>query len=219
MLNMSTNTLSENLKRLLFEGNIKAMDLARATNVPQPTIQRIVAGNCKRPHLASLEPIATYFNLSIGQLKGDDPIPQFQVDPTEQLEEIGIKRVPILGWDKVMEWLDPLHPLEPSTENTILTDSHVSKESFALEIKDSAMEPLFPITTTVIFDPNKTTNDRNYIAVKLSHYDEVIFRQLLIDAGDKFIKPLSPDLEQFRMHLLKESDIICGILVEAKLKY
>ena len=215
---MSDKSISEILKRLLFEHDLKVIDLARLTNVPQPTVQRLVSGTSARPHEKSLIPIANYFDISLAQLRGEGAITKpGQADET--LQELGVRRVPILGWSQINTWITE-QEATPTDYPNILTDTPVSPQGFALKIKDVSMEPLFPVGTTVIFDPNKAPKDRYYVLVKLKGLDEPVFRQLLVDAGDQFIKPLSPDLEAFRMHLLNpEDDIIYGILVEAKQQY
>jgi len=46
-----------------------------------------------------------------------------------------------------------------------------------------------------------------------------VFRQLLIDARNRYIKPLSPDLESFKISLLTDADQVIGILVQARNNY
>lgn len=211
---MQYDKLSETLKRILFHKNMRSSDLARATGIPKPTAQRIVAGNCVNPHLSSLIPIADYFDITLEQLRGLAPIDW--LSGIEQLKEFGVNQVPLLGWQDikagVSEEIIQLH----AKAKKILTESLVSTEAFALTLKDSSMEPIFPANSLVIFDPQRGYKDRYYVLVKLAQYDEPLFRQLIIDAADLFVKPLHPDLEHFRMQLLGKDDIIMGVLVEAR---
>lgn len=216
-LAMSNNKLSEVLKRLLFQHDLKVIDLARKTAVPQPTLQRLVAGNSTRPQEKSLVPIAKYFNISLEQLRGEEAIVGFNRSG-ETLQAVGVQQVPMLEWKQVYNWLN--NSVENSTTLAkTLTDCEASQRSFALCAKDSSMQPIFPAGTILIFDPEQEIKDRCYVLVKLAKYDEPVFRQLLLDAEDKFIKPLSPELEQFRVHMLTEEDFICGVLVESKQQY
>jgi SOS-response transcriptional repressor LexA len=214
---MDASNISGILRRLLFEHDLKVTDLAKLTKVPQPTLQRLVAGTSARPHEKSLAPIAQYFDISLEQLRGEVPIPS--LDRTnETLEELGVHRIPILSWLEVEDWLAE----RSSRENeypTVLTDTPVSSISFALKLEDASMEPLFSIGTTVILDPSKEAKDRYYVLVKLKAHHKPIFRQLFIDAGDQFIKALSPHLESSRIHLLEDDDRILGVLIEAKQQY
>ncbi len=210
---MTNDKLSETLKRILFHKDMRISDLARATGIPKPTAQRIVAGNCSRPHINSLTPIIEYFEITLQQLQGLDPIDW--LNDTEYLKELGVHQVPLLEWQQFNETIE--NPINlPKKSRNIFTEAIVSKDSFALKIKDSAMEPIFPIESLVIFDPQRAYKDRNYVLVKLQQYDEPLFRQLIIDGKDLFIKPLHPDLEHFRMHMLGKNDTIIAILVEAR---
>ena len=212
---MKKQQLSDILRQLMFNRNMKIIDLARAAGVPQPTVQRMVVGDSTLPHLSSLVPIAEFFKISVNQLLGKEPL-DYQEHTIRQLEEIGIRHVPLLAWDAVMSWLS-------SNEITdipkVLTQSPVGARAYALAIKDAAMMPLFSIGTQVIVDPDAPCYDRCYIVAKLAHCPDPVFRQLVLDMGDKFLKPLSPDLTHFRMHMLNEEDILCGVLIEAKQYY
>lgn len=211
---MSDDKLSEILKRILFHKDMRISDLARATGIPKPTAHRIATGNCARPHIGSLIPIAEYFGITIEQLRGLEPIEW--LNNSEQLKELGVNQVPLLGWQDAKEKMtDETIELYRNVKK-IYTESLVSNLAFALELQDSSMEPIFSINSLVIFDPQKNYRDRHYVLVKLQQYDEPLFRQLIIDAEDLFIKPLHPDLEHFRMHMLGKNDIILAVLVEAR---
>ncbi len=55
------------------------------------------------------------------------------------------------------------------------------------------------------------------------HYEEdtkaPIFRQLVIDGEDKYLKPLNPDLSNFKMRNLEDADIILAVLIEARTSF
>lgn len=201
---MKNTRIRQILNRLMVDKKIRVAELARRVNLPQPTVHRIATGACEHPHLSSLEPIANFFSINIDQLKGHEPIPWLD----------RVTKVPLLNWNEVLE--KPAKNIDKQNFDLILTDADVGKAGFALKIKDSSMDPVFPIHTVLIVDPEKQPKDRNYVIAKLMSYPEAIFRQLLIDAGDRYLKPLSPDLEQYRMTRLNNNDKIIGIVVQAK---
>lgn len=215
---MNVRNLSTTLKRLLFEHNLNAMELARLTQIPQPTMQRLVAGTTARPHEKSLIPIAKYFGMTVEQLRGQTPITA-STQPKIILEELGIHKIPLLSWKQVEDWLLSPATRDKSMSESVLTEISAGPGSFALRLKDASMEPAFPIGTTVIFDSEKEIKDRYYILIKIKSFDEPVFRQLLLNAGERFIRPISPDLEQFQMYRLNEEDRILGVLIEAKQQY
>lgn len=204
---MKNTKISQILNRLMTEKKIRVAELARQINLPQPTIHRIATGACEHPHLSSLEPIANFFSISVNQLKGFEPIPWLD----------RIIKVPLVAWDEVIHW--PFKQNDDKTREYILTDAPVSKAGFAIKIKDDAMDPVFPKNTILIVDPNRQAKDRSFVIAKLENLQEAIFRQLLIDENDHYLKPLSPDCEKFKITRMKDTDKTLAIVVQAKRNY
>lgn len=204
---MKNTRIGQILNRLMAEKKIRVAELARRINLPQPTVHRIATGACEHPHLSSLEPLASFFSINVDQLKGHEPIPWLD----------RASKVPLLTWDEILDW--PLKKNERQDSEFILTDAAVGKAGFALKIKDASMEPVFAKNTILITDPEKQAKDRSYVIAKLANYPEVIFRQLLMDAGDHYLKPLSPDFDRYKMTQLNNNDKILSVVVQAKRDY
>ena len=198
---MKNTRIGQILNRLMADKKIRVAELARQINLPQPTVHRIVNGACEHPHASSLEPIAAFFSINIDQLKGHEPISWLDRE----------SRVPMLTWEEALDW-----PSKNSSSELILTDAAVGKFGYALKIKDASMDPVFPKNTILIADPDKTPKDRSYVIAKLGAHSEAIFRQVLIDAGDTYLKPLSPDFDRYKMTRINNNDKILSIVVQAK---
>lgn len=201
---MRNTRIGQILNSLMAEKKIRVAELARRINLPQPTVHRIATGACEHPQLASLKPIANFFSISIDQLKGHELIPWLD----------RACKVPLLTWEAVLNW--PVNKNEIRNSELILTDASVGKAAFALKIKDASMDPVFPRNTLLIADPERQAKDRSYVIAKLVNHPEAIFRQLLIDAGNHYLKPLSPDFDQYKMTYLNNNDKILSVVVQAK---
>ncbi len=206
--------LSNILNKLLYDRRMNAAALAREVDIPSPTIHRLVKGKSTRPYRSSLEPIAKYFSLSVDQLIGSVPIPSDPPFNTLPAKDKKIIEIPLIEW-KDLASLNQTNIVE----KTIAAMNDLAQECFAVALNDSSMEPQFSKGTILIFDPTKTPTDRSYILVKLTEKDLYVFRQLLIDAEHKFIKPLNPDLMASQMRILDKKDDIIGTLVEARQAY
>lgn len=211
---MTTMTLplSEILNRLMFEKRIRTAELARKINLPQPTVQRIVTGITPNPHISSLQPIADFFNISIQQLKGQVPIAWLKAQSSQTNTWL---QLPLLEWEQASSPDVGKEIAQPG----IFTDVNVSTKSFALIVKDSSMEPQFPKGTIIIIDPEKQPRDRSFVIAVLNNHPEAIFRQLLIDGPQFYLKPISPDFDHFKMSLMGANDRILGVLVQARRNY
>lgn len=201
---MKNTRIGQILNRLMADKKIRVAELARRINLPQPTVHRIATGACEHPHLSSLKPIASFFSINVDQLKGHEPISWLD----------RVSKVPLLTWNEALYWSAKKNAKRH--DELILTDAAVGKAGYALKINDASMDPVFPKNTVLIADPERQVKDRSFVIAKLVSHPEVIFRQLLMDAGDRYLKPLSPDFEQYQMTRLNHKDKILSVVVQAK---
>lgn len=204
--------VSEILQHLLFERKLTATELARQTGVPQPTIHRMVTGKCALPHRATLEPIAKYFDLSVEQLTGVDILPENSIAQIFPGAPQAFKQLPMMAWED----LDNVAMAEPISDSGVIATNILSEDCFVTSMPDSSMEPMFSKGSILIVDPSKEASDRSFVLAKLADSGLVVFRQLLMNAEHRFLKPINPDLSVFPMRLLDEKDELLGTLVEAR---
>lgn len=76
--------VSRNLKYLLDREGMNAYELAGKTNVPQPTIHRILSGESRDPRTQTVKPIADYFGVSVSDMKEKELANSDWIRPTEQ---------------------------------------------------------------------------------------------------------------------------------------
>lgn len=202
------------LKKLLFDHNMKAIDLAREVNLPPPTIHRLITGKSTRPYKSSLLPIANYFSVNVEQLLGEEPL-QNQTGHDKSLNSSVLHYLPLVPWGR----LSNLETVNLNSFEKLPFIGAISNNAFASIIQDSSMSPVFSQGSVLIFDPNVVPRDRSYVLVQLDKSDQLVFRQLLIDLDQKYLKPLNPDLNRFKMRLLSNKDKIVGTLIEARQSY
>jgi hypothetical protein len=64
------------MNRTLIDGKpISENRLADETKVPQPTIHRILVGESKDPKTSTVRKLADYWELTVAQLRGEEPLP------------------------------------------------------------------------------------------------------------------------------------------------
>lgn len=208
--------LHQILKKLLFDNDMKPADLARALNMPSPTIHRLVKGKSTRPHASSLEPIANFFKITTEQLLGDEELLAL-ANSTEikHLTKADITLVPIISWEEI----NNLSESKTKAKANVAVIGNVHTDYFAIIMNDHSMEMLFPKKTILIFDPYKKPVDRSFVLVKIAGFEAPIFRQLLIDADHQYLKPLNPDLNMYKMRLVSENDLIIASLFESRINY
>lgn len=99
--------------------------------------------------------------------------------------------------------------------NMIATTRPVSKRAYALRVRgDSMTAPggiSFPDGCWIIVDPAIEPKPGSPVVVRLDGVDEATFKELAIDAGRLFLKPLNP---RYPVMPLPENAEIIGVAVE-----
>lgn len=208
---ISTNekrNISDVLQDLLILHEINVTELSRRINVSQPTIQRIVSGAYKQPRNTTLEPIARYFEISINQLRGIEPIPFLRLG-----KEKIIKNLPLFHYHDLQSW--PI--IQNNSNHCVVSNMNLSEEAFAMYMPDSSMEPVMPKGSILLIDPDKLPQHGSYVALKLKNFSGIIIRQLVTDTTKNFIKALSFDLSNFNITALTDEDKIIGVIMEIRM--
>lgn len=206
--------IGSNLQHLMkLHGGISVSELARQTRIPQPTLHHILDGTTKKPRKEALEALSNFFSVSIPQLMGF--LPLAPVIPNVIKESLKITTVPLISWEALKRWPE----IKVKSEQDILLERKVDTNAFALKMKDSSMEPLFPEQSLLIFDPGKKPKHREFVIVHFSQTDNIIFNRLFIDGYELFIKQ---DLGDGNAKLLKIKsgiDRMIAALIEVRLLF
>jgi len=207
--------LCSNLQQLMrIHGNLSVSDLARLTDVPQPTRHHILMGATRNPRKKSLEALSTFFSVSTEQLKGNEPLPN--IIPKIIQEDLKISTIPIIAWDMLKEW--PI-PTESLGLKEILLDKTVADHSFGLVVQDSSLEPLFPQNALLIFDFGKKPLDRDFVIVKLEQNEDTLFNRLFTDNHGSYIKQELEDGNAKLIKLDQQTTRIIGTLIEVRIQF
>ncbi|MCW5589717.1 MAG: helix-turn-helix domain-containing protein [Legionellales bacterium] len=213
MTTQNTSNLSTVLRALMKSRRLSESELSRQTGIGQPVIHRMVSGETSNPKIETLRPVALYFNLSINQLIGDEPLPKGLVEGSYAQTVRAWVQVPLLNWEQAAQW--PKVADEEITQH-VPTDLSVSDNAFALVVKDSTMLPRFPEGTLIVIDPAYKPKDRDYAVVHIEGHKQATFKQILIDGEDTYLKPLNSD---FSVTLLDKKYRDLGVMVQARIDY
>lgn len=126
----------------------------------------------------------------------------------------GWSSIPLLSWEQVIQWPDQRDALKIETHEA--TEISVSDNAFALRVKDTTMMPRFTENTLLIIDPKVPPSDRDYVIAHIANQKQAVFRQLLLDSDDIYLKPLNPD---FKMVLLDKKSRLLGVMVQARMDF
>lgn len=207
---MKKTKLAVTLKNLLQKMNLSESELARQTGVCQPVIHRMASGETDNPKIETLRPIAKFFQITLDQLVGDVPLSPHQ--PIFHVEH-ETYNLPLISFKEIVEWPDKkLHV----TGTYLQTDIQTSPFAYAIRLKDSTMYPMFPDGTILIIEPNQEYKHLDFVIAHLKKQSQPIFKQLLIDGQEKYLKSISPDYPPVK---LGKNDRILGVMLQARIDF
>jgi SOS-response transcriptional repressor LexA len=128
---------------------------------------------------------------------------------------------PLISWVSAGAWHEAIEPYRLSEiEDWPETTEKVSDKSFWLTVKgDSMTSPSgqsVPEGMLILVDPEREPVNGSLVVAKLVNENEATFKKLVIDAGQKYLKPLNPD---YKMQTINGNCKIVGVVVEAKVRF
>ncbi|MGB6975874.1 MAG: S24 family peptidase [Gammaproteobacteria bacterium] len=194
---------------------LNGSELARETGLPQPTMNRILNGDTEYPRKSAVETLSKYFSVTTNQLLGREPL---KIDNNSCSLPRPISKVLLIAWEDIPTWPESKtnYQRNPGT-CTIPTYAKLSDQAFAIKLIGSSMEPRFPENTILIMEPARIPKDRAFVVAYLSD-SQVVFKQLLIDGKDMYLKSINSDLSH-SIILMNKNDVIKGVLAQALINY
>jgi SOS-response transcriptional repressor LexA len=203
----SIDDLTNTLHRLMDERKITEAELARRTNIPQPTLHKILSGKTGDPRASTLKSLACFFGVTIDMLlTGSLPVSAAITTNSTKTQSIAI-----ISWSDCLQANKLLLTLNSTNWDRWITTEHTSTSAYALSSKPS-MEPRFPKGSILIIDNKITPEDGDLIVTHFPGTSEATLRELSIDGPSKLLIPIckssTPDI-------LNHDITVLGVLVRS----
>jgi len=173
-----------------------------------------------QPEMNRLAILARAYRTTIDQLLGSMPVlrqnsSEYIAGNTERGPELGT--VPLISWVQAGHFgpgSDP-YPVGGG-QKLIYTSKKVGPRAYALKIRGDSMENpgsghTFPDGCIIIVDPDKAADVGSFVVVRFDDVGEATFKQLVEDAGRRFLKPLNP---RYPMIPIDDNATLCGTWVQ-----
>lgn len=209
-MSMRKTLIAKNLEWLIHKHRTNPNALAVATKVPQPTIHRILSSESLDPKTATLQPIASYFGVSVADLREKDleAISHGNVSPGPAMGG----KVPVISWVRAGDFAEAVDTGE--AEDWVEVTVPVRKHTFALRVEGDSMEPDFPPGTLLIVEPEMEPQPNDFVIAK--NGGDATFKQLVKDGPDWYLKPLNA---RYPMKQVLEGTHIVGVVRESVRKF
>lgn len=195
------------LEQFMLGAGIDDTRLSAATKVAKANISRLKNDPKANPTLATLKPLAAFFNVTVSQLLGEDPLTK--EEHTGQV----MYRLPILDWQEVSTNLDGKFF---GISHWLSVDYSVSHSAFAVRVTDRTLIPIFPVGAVLIIDKQAVYEDGVHVLIQGNEGEVPFLRQYLIDGNIKLLKSLKAGTDWVEP-LTKDISII-GAVVEVRLQ-
>ncbi|MCP4476224.1 MAG: helix-turn-helix domain-containing protein [Gammaproteobacteria bacterium] len=177
--------LANNLALLMQQYDLTEAALAKATNVPQPTLHKILKGSTTNPRIATLSAIAHHFGTS------SEALYAAQTTVSSSANRSPFQSIPIISWQDCLEHHTLCPTLTPTNWENWLVVEYGNPEQFALVSKPS-MVPRFPNGTLLIIDPTLPTRDGDFVVAHYLDTHEATLKILSLDGPLQRLVPLNP---------------------------
>ncbi len=118
--------------------------------------------------------------------------------------------VPLISWVAAGSWREVADPYPPGQgEALVPATCRVGRNAFALRVQGDSMEPVFPNGSIIIVDPNAEPRHGSYVVVRLDEAEQATFKQLVVDGGMRYLKPLNP---RYPLMEIRQSATVCGVV-------
>jgi SOS-response transcriptional repressor LexA len=197
--------LTDNLHRLMQVKGVSEAELARKSNIPQPTLHKILSGKTDDPRASTLRALASFFEISIDELlTGTASL--YQGASTTKTQSI-----PVISWSECVDAIKFIKKLIPSNWANWTISDCLSQNAYAL-ISKASMEPCFPKGTILIVDTSVTPEDGDMVVVHYPNTQEATIRKLSTDGPTKLLLSINANANPDNL----ENDIkILGVLLKS----
>lgn len=185
------------LSELIKKFDLNALEIERLTGVPSSTIYRLLksSGN---PTIEVLKKLASFFQITVSQLIGEEPI--------------GCRQIPLIPPHEVSNYFKMDHEQKSKFDN-IPIDFPLNQKSFASICQDSTMEPFILRNSIVIIDPEKEINNKDFVFLINKDAKQPKIRQIISDGENFYLKILNSEFPSELTKIIKQEYLFIGVIV------
>ena len=179
-------------------------ELASAVGVSVPTIANILVDELPQDP-AVWETFARYFRIHADFLRsGGPPHTEGLFDLTESAHPSPLgpmRKVPLLRWDQLDQMVTSEEPPRLIQAEALLETDVPGKRTFAVQVKDNSMQPLFSEGEIIFVNPDLPSEPGHYVVVESEdgRPEGALLRQLKDIGGQAILHPLNRRYEDLPM--------------------
>ncbi len=125
--------------------------------------------------------------------------------------------VPLISWVTAGQWSEIVDNYRPGQgEKPVYTTRKAGPRAYALRVVGDSMEnpngrPTYPQGSIIIVDPDREALHGSAVIVRLDDSEQVTFKQLVVEGGIRYLKPLNP---RYPIMKVDRKATFCGVVVQ-----
>lgn len=207
------------VKSRMKDAGITQSILAERMDKSQSAIAHWLGGN-RKPSIEEIATMMKIVGLNRMTLNSDGYVEPSEssstIPPMINFEPISPLMFPVLDAVQAGNWT--WSSTNKEVTKWLATTEKASGKSFWLQVEGESMTSAsgisFPEGTLILVDTEKEPSNGSLVIAKLANVEEVTFKKLIVDAGQKFLKPLNPVYPTISIDTQCR---IVGVIVDAKL--
>jgi len=222
MVDTSDKAIGARLKQALESRRETQAALAEVTGVsPQAVGLWLKTGEIERKNLIAA---CKWLGVSLDWvLAGDGAMEPGVAEPAGVYAggaRMARRDTPLISWVQAGEWQEAIDMFRPGDgEKMVHTFKRVGPNAYALRVNGDSMEnpagrPTYPDGCIIVVDPDREPTNGSKIVVRLENSKEATFKQLVIQGGERYLKPLNP---RYPIAPMPADAEICGVVVDTQM--
>lgn len=176
-------TLGQNIRRRRKARKMTLMELAEVIDWDDGNLSRLERGGQSTSE-ERIRKIAEALGTTIAELYSD-------YDGNIEPAPVQTGLVPLISWKQAGEFDKSIDFHQAGyTEDWVSTTVTIGVHTFALRVNGDSMIEKFPLGTIIIVEPDLNAKSNNFVIAK-DDKNRATFKQLVIDGGDFYLKPLN----------------------------
>jgi transcriptional regulator with XRE-family HTH domain len=205
---LSFKTTKDVLAHLLLKtGILNTTTLHKSSGIPKSNLDRILNGSTENPSIKTLEQLANFFNLTVGQIKALEPIRIYnRVEPS-----YSNKMLPLITLPDVNNL--QTYKLTDSIKYVGTTRQVIGDNSFAITIDNKNYEPDFKKGNVLIVDSSAEQNCGDFIVGSVGK-QTLLYEYHYSNSKNVYVRPagkfelITIDVEAINIHGVVVQEII-----------
>lgn len=222
------NNLAKNIKIRMRALGLTQKELAQLAGITQVTVHKIVSGKIAQSSrivdiakALQSEPEWLLYGDSSDELSVKKPNNSHHSNVENVPFQLHVKKLPVISQVQAGAWSEAIDFRSLGDEvEWEDAPANASDNAFWLRVVGDSMTAQtgvsIPEGHMILVDPDTEAQNGNLVVAKLEGTDEVTFKKFMVDAGQKYLKPLNPN---YRPLEINGNCRIVGVVKEAKVKF